>query len=183
MPVTVFDKETRWAACWPGHPSFRLEKNVVNAEIDILKEMGVEFKCGVEVGKDVTIRRAAQEGYKGFYLAIGAQKSAPINVPRRGSQGRVGAAWTSCARSIWARSPRSARSVAVIGGGNVAMDVCRSAVRLGAEDTYIVYRRSEDEMPADPDEVAEAMAEGVEFRFLNAPPPRSPAPPTARSTA
>jgi hypothetical protein len=64
-----------------GIPSFRLEKNVLNAEIDVLKKMGVKFKCGVEVGKDVTIAELRKQGYKGFYVAIGAQKSAKLNVP------------------------------------------------------------------------------------------------------
>ena len=168
-PVTVFDRNpVPGGMLTLGIPSFRLEKDVLNAEIDILREMGVEFKCGVEVGKDITIQQLRDEGYKGFYLAIGAQKSAPLNIPGEELDGVFGG--VDFLREVnLGNKPAIGKKCAVIGGGNVAMDVCRSAVRLGAKDTYIIYRRSQDEMPADPDEVREAMEEGVKFRFLNAP--------------
>jgi NADPH-dependent glutamate synthase beta subunit-like oxidoreductase len=115
-----------------GIPSFRLEKDVVNAEIDILREMGVEFKCGVEVGKDVTIQQLRDEGYKGFYIAIGAQKSAPIKVPGEDLKGVFGG--VDFLRQVnLGKRPHVGKKCAVIGGGNVAMDVCRSALRLGAK--------------------------------------------------
>ncbi|MGM9588507.1 MAG: FAD-dependent oxidoreductase [Candidatus Limivicinus sp.] len=168
-PVTVFDKNpVPGGMLTLGIPSFRLEKDVVNAEIEVLKEMGVEFKCGVEVGKDVTIDQLRQQGYKGFYLAIGAQKSAPIGVPGEELQGVYGG--VDFLREVnLGGKPEIGEKCAVIGGGNVAMDVCRTALRLGAKDTYIIYRRGQEEMPADKDEVAEAMEEGVQFRFLCAP--------------
>ncbi len=168
-PVTVFDRNpVPGGMLTLGIPSFRLEKDVLNAEIDILKEMGVEFKCGVEVGKDITIQQLRDEGYKGFYLAIGAQKSAKLNIPGEELEGVFGGVDFLREVNLGAK-PEIGKRCAVIGGGNVAMDVCRSAVRLGAEETYIIYRRSEAEMPADPDEVKEAMEEGVKFRFLSAP--------------
>lgn len=168
-PVTVFDRNpVPGGMLTLGIPSFRLEKNVLNAEIDILKEMGVEFRCGVEVGKDVTIQQLRGEGYKGFYLAIGAQKSAKLRIPGEELEGVLGG--VDFLREVnLGNKPDIGRRCAVIGGGNVAMDVCRSAVRLGAEETYVFYRRSEAEMPADPEEVREAMEEGVKFRFLSAP--------------
>ena len=168
-PVTVFDRNpVPGGMLTLGIPSFRLEKDVLNAESDILREMGVEFKCGVEVGKDVTIQQLRDEGYKGFYVAIGAQKSAPIGVPGETLANVYGG--VDFLREVNLGSqPFVGKTCAVIGGGNVAMDVCRSAIRLGAKDTYVLYRRTQNEMPADPDEVAEAMAEGVQFRFLNAP--------------
>ena len=168
-PVPVFDKNpVPGGMLTLGIPSFRLEKDVVNAEIEVLKEMGVEFKCGVEVGKDVTIDQLRQQGYKGFYLAIGAQKSAPIGVPGEELQGVYGG--VDFLREVnLGGKPEIGEKCAVIGGGNVAMDVCRTALRLGAKDTYIIYRRGQEEMPADKDEVAEAMEEGVQFRFLCAP--------------
>lgn len=168
-PVTVFDRNpVPGGMLTLGIPSFRLEKDVLNAEIDILREMGVEFKCGVEVGKDVTIQQLRDEGYKGFYVAIGAQKSAPIGVPGETLANVYGG--VDFLREVnLGNQPFVGKTCAVIGGGNVAMDVCRSAIRLGAEDTYVLYRRTQNEMPADPDEVAEAMEEGVQFRFLNAP--------------
>lgn len=168
-PVTVFDRNpVPGGMLTLGIPSFRLEKDVLNAEIDILKEMGVEFRCGVEVGKDVTIQQLRGEGYKGFYLAIGAQKSAKLHIPGEELEGVLGG--VDFLREVnLGNKPDIGRRCAVIGGGNVAMDVCRSAVRLGAEETYVFYRRSEEEMPADPEEVREAMEEGVKFRFLSAP--------------
>ena len=168
-PVTVFDRNpVPGGMLTLGIPSFRLEKDVLNAEIDILKEMGVEFRCGVEVGKDVTIQQLRGEGYKGFYLAIGAQKSAKLRIPGEELGGVLGGV-DFLREANLGNKPDIGRRCAVIGGGNVAMDVCRSAVRLGAEETYVFYRRSEAEMPADPEEVREAMEEGVKFRFLSAP--------------
>ena len=168
-PVTVFDRNpVPGGMLTLGIPAFRLEKDVLNAEIDILREMGVEFRCGVEVGRDVTIQQLRDEGYKGFYLAIGAQKSAKLNIPGEELEGVFGG--VEFLREVnLGNKPAIGKRCAVIGGGNVAMDVCRSAVRLGAEETYIIYRRSQDEMPADPEEVKEAMEEGVKFRFLSAP--------------
>ena len=168
-PVTVFDRNpVPGGMLTLGIPNFRLEKDVLNAEIDILREMGVEFRCGVEVGKDITIEQLREQGYKGFYLAIGAQKSAPIGIPGEELSGVYGG--VDFLRKVnLGKKPRIGKKCAVIGGGNVAMDVCRTAIRLGAQDTYVIYRRSQAEMPADAEEVAEAMEEGVQFRFLSAP--------------
>ena len=168
-PVTVFDRNpVPGGMLTLGIPNFRLEKDVLNAEIDIIREMGVTFKCGVEVGKDVTIQQLRDEGYKGFYLAIGAQKSAPLGIPGEDLTGVWGGVDFLREVNLGGR-PEIGKRCAVVGAGNVAMDVCRTAVRLGAEETYIIYRRSEAEMPADPEEAGEAKDEGVQFRFLNAP--------------
>ena len=168
-PVTVFEKnEIPGGMLTTGIPSFRLEKDVVNAEIDVLRQMGVEFRCGVEVGRDVTLDELRAQGYKGFFLGIGAQKSAPLGIPGEALKGVYGG--VDFMREVnLDKHPEIGKKCAVIGGGNVAMDVCRSAVRLGADETYIIYRRSEAEMPADKAEVAEAREEGVQFRFLCAP--------------
>ncbi len=168
-PVTVFDKNpVPGGMLTLGIPGFRLEKNVVEAEIEVLRQMGVAFRCGVEVGRDISLAQLRQEGYKGFYLAIGAQKSAPLGIPGEELEGVYGGV-DFLRRVNLGEKPEVGKKCAVIGGGNVAMDVCRSAVRLGAEETYIIYRRSEAELPADPEEVREAMEEGVKFRFLCAP--------------
>ena len=167
--VTVFDRNpVPGGMLTLGIPSFRLERKVINAEIDVLKKMGVKFKCGVEVGKDITIDELRKQGYKGFFVAIGAQKSAKLGIPGEELKGVYGG--VDFLRDVNLGSKvEIGKKVAVIGGGNVAMDVVRTAVRLGAEEAYIVYRRSEEEMPADKEEVAEAMAEGVKFCYLNAP--------------
>ena len=168
-PVTVFDRNpVPGGMLTLGIPNFRLEKDVLNAEIDILREMGVEFRCGVEVGKDITIEQLRAQGYKGFYVAIGAQKSAKLGVAGEELTGVYGGVDFLRAVNL-GEQPAIGKRCAVIGGGNVAMDVCRSAVRLGADETYVLYRRSEAELPADPEEVREAMEEGVRFRFLTAP--------------
>ena len=168
-PVTVFDRNpVPGGMLTLGIPSFRLEKDVLNAEIDILREMGVEFRCGVEVGKDVTIEQLRAQGYKGFYVAIGAQKSAKLRIPGEELAGVYGGVDFLRAVNL-GQETHIGKRCAVIGGGNVAMDVCRSAVRLGADETYVLYRRSEAELPADPEEVKEAMEESVQFRFLTAP--------------
>ena len=168
-PVTVFDRNpVPGGMLTLGIPNFRLEKDVLNAEIDILREMGVEFRCGVEVGKDVTIEQLRAQGYKGFYVAIGAQKSAKLGVAGEELAGVYGGVDFLRAVNL-GQETHIGKRCAVIGGGNVAMDVCRSAVRLGTDETYVLYRRSEAELPADPEEVKEAMEEGVQFRFLTAP--------------
>ena len=168
-PVTVFEKNpVPGGMLTLGIPHFRLEKDVVNAEIEGLREMGVEFKCGVEVGKDVTLDELRAQGYKGFFLGIGAQKSSALRIPGEELDGVFGGVEFMREVNLGSK-PAIGDKVAVIGGGNVAMDVCRTAVRLGAKETYVVYRRSEDEMPADKMEVAEAKEEGVKFLFLNAP--------------
>ena len=168
-PVTVFDRNPAPGGMLTmGIPNFRLEKDTLNAEIDIIREMGVTFVCNTEVGKDVTIQELREQGFKGFYLAIGAQKSSPIGIPGEELDGVYGG--VDFLREVnLGNKPELGKSCAVIGAGNVAMDVCRTAIRLGADNTYVIYRRSQAEMPADPEEVSEAMEEGVQFRFLNGP--------------
>ena len=168
-PVTVFDRNpVPGGMLMLGIPSFRLEKEVVNAEIEILKEMGVEFRCGVEVGKDVTIAQLREQGYRGFYVAIGAQKSAAIRCPGETLTGVLGG--VDFLRSVnLGEQPDIGKAVAVIGGGNVSIDVARAALRLGAEKVYLVYRRSESELKANREEIEDALAEGMELKLLRAP--------------
>ena len=167
-PVTVFEKEKKLGGMLTlGIPEFRLEKDVINAEIDILRDLGVEFKTGVEVGKDVTLDSLREEGYKAFYLAIGASKGAKVGCEGDDLPGVI--TGVDFLREVnLGNKPAIGKEVAVIGGGNVAIDVARAAVRLGAKTT-IVYRRSRNEMPAADDEIEEAQAEGVKFKFLSAP--------------
>ena len=154
--------------CIRDRPSFRLEKDVVEAEIDVLRELGVEFRCGVDVGKDVTIKELREQGYEAFYLAAGAWKSAKLGVAGEDKAGVWGG--IEFLKAVNAgEEVKVGKNVAVIGGGNTAMDVARTAIRLGAENVYIVYRRTADEMPAAAEEVAEAQAEGVQFKYLMTP--------------
>lgn len=168
-PVTVFEKEELLGGMLTmGIPSFRLERDVVNAEIDILREIGVEFKTGVEIGKDVTLPQLREEGYKAFYLAIGASKGASVGCKGDELEGVFsGIEFLKAVNS--GKAPEIGNNVAVIGGGNVAIDVARTAVRLGAENVSIIYRRGRDEMPAADDEIKEAEEEGVKFMLLSNP--------------
>ena len=166
--VTVFDRNPEPGGMLVmGIPSYRLDRSALKGEIAVLEKMGVKFRMNTEVGKDVTIQQLRDEGYKGFYVAIGAQKGSALRVPGEDLKGVYGG--VEFLRQVnLGKKPKIGKKCAVIGGGNVAMDVCRTAVRLGAETT-VVYRRSEAEMPADKEEVAEAREEGVMFRFLSAP--------------
>ena len=166
--VTVFDRnEQPGGMLRYGIPNFRLEKTVLDAEIDVLKELGVIFRCGVEVGKDVTIQQLRDQGFSAFYLAVGAQKSASLGIPGEDLKGVWGG--IDFLREVNSGAkPAIGKKVVVVGGGNVAMDVARTAARLGASVT-VAYRRKESDMPADPAEVAEAKEEGVKFVFEHKP--------------
>ena len=167
-PVTVFEKEKELGGMLTlGIPSFRLEKDVIRAEIDILRDLGVQFKTGVAVGADITLDALRAEGFKAFYLAVGASRGAKLRCPGEELPGVMTGIDFLRAVNL-GEAPAIGTSVAVIGGGNVAIDVARAAVRLGAEVT-VVYRRDRDSMPAADDEIAEAAEEGVSFRFLASP--------------
>ncbi len=158
---TVFEKEERpGGMLMHGIPSFRLEKDVVQAEIDILKEMGVEFRCGVEVGKDVTIPQLRQEGYKGFYLAIGLQSGGVL--PVSGGDAAGVRAGVDFMRDVNLRGEKSLTGrVVVIGGGNIAADVARTAVRCGAENVSLYCLEGYDEMPMGEEDRNECEKDGV----------------------
>ena len=167
-PVTVFEKEKELGGMLTlGIPSFRLEKDVIRAEIDILRDLGVQFKTGVAVGTDITLDALRAEGFKAFYLAVGTSRGAKLRCPGEELPGVMTGIDFLRAVNL-GEAPAIGTSVAVIGGGNVAIDVARAAVRLGAEVT-VVYRRDRDSMPAADDEIAEAAEEGVSFRFLASP--------------
>ena len=146
-----------------GIPEYKLERATIDAEIEILKEMGVEIKCGVEIGKDITIQQLRDEGYKSFCLAIGAQKGAKLGIPGEDQKG-VFSGIDFLHDYNEGKTPKIGKNVAVIGGGNTAMDVARCAKLMGA-DVTVVYRRKESDMKADPLEVEEAREAGINFMF------------------
>ena len=163
-PVTVFEKEQRAGGMlMNGIPSYRLEKDIVDAEIDVLKEMGVEFKCGVEVGKDVTIPQLREQGYKAFFLAIGCQGGRLAGVPGEDAEG-VQTGVDFLRKINLDHTIRLNGDAVVVGGGNVAIDVARTAVRAGASKVTMLCLESAEEMPAAKDEVAEAKEEGIEVK-------------------
>lgn len=159
--VTVFEKEDKPGGMLTlGIPSFRLEKNVIEAEIDILKEMGVKFKTGVEVGKDVTVPELRTEGFEAFYIAIGAQGGRKLGVEGEDAQGVVSGVDFLRKVNLGESAGISGR-VLVIGGGNVAVDVARAAVRTEAASVAMYCLESTKEMPASADEIEEAVEEGI----------------------
>ncbi len=161
--VTVFEKELVLGGMMTlGIPSFRLEKEVINAEIDILREMNVEFKTGVEVGKDVTIKTLKEQGYEGFYLAIGAQGGRKIGVEGEDSTGVMAGVDYLKAVAL-NKADKLSGNVVVIGGGNVAIDVARTAIRNGASNVSMYALEQREEMPALAEEIQEALDEGIEI--------------------
>ena len=158
---TVFEKNQKPGGMLTyGIPSYKLEKDVVEAEIDILRELGVEIRCGVEGGKDATLDQLRQQGYQAFYIAIGCQGGRKANIPGEDSPGVMSA--VDFLRSVAGgeADPIQGRCI-VVGGGNVAVDVARSALRCGAQQVQMVCLESRDAMPATPEEIREAEAEAV----------------------
>lgn len=145
-----------------GIPSYKLEKDVIAAEIDVIKAMGAEIKCGVEVGRDVTIPQLREQGYKAFYIAIGCQGGKRPGVKNDDATG-TDIAVNYLRRSYEHRDETFGGEVVVIGGGNVAIDCARNAHRLGASGVKMFCLESRDEMPASRDEITEAEEESIEI--------------------
>lgn len=159
--VTVFEKQKVLGGMLTlGIPSFRLEKDVVNAEINVLKELGVEFKTGIEVGKDITLKELRKDGYEAFYIAIGAQAGRKIGVEGENSEG-VLTGVDFLRRVNLGEDIKLKGNVVVIGGGNVAIDVARTAERVGGEKVNIFCLESRNEMPALNEEIEETLSEGI----------------------
>ena len=162
-PVTVFEKEDRAGGMLShGIPSYRLEKDILAAEIDVIKEMGVEFRFGVDVGKDVTIADLRKQGYKAFFIAIGMQGGRLAGVPGEDAEG-VETGVSFLRRINNDHSVRLSGKTIVIGGGNVAIDVAGSALRAGSDEVTMLCLEQREEMPAAKDEIKEALEDGVKI--------------------
>lgn len=158
---TVFEKNEKPGGMLVyGIPTYKLEKDVIAAEIDIMREMGVEIKCGVEVGKDMSLNDLRKEGYKAFYIAIGCQGGRSVGVPGEDAQNIYSA--VDFLRQVNANESFPIEGdVVVVGGGNVAIDCSRDAVRVGAPKVYQYSLEDGDERPASKDEIEEATEDGV----------------------
>ncbi len=176
--VTVFEAlHTAGGVLVYGIPEFRLPKRIVQIEIDGLKMLGVEIATNVVVGKTISVQELMEdEGFEAVFIGTGAGLPRFMSIPGENLKGVYSAnEFLTRVNLMKAYLPDSdtpiqkAKRVVVVGGGNVAMDAARSALRLGAEDVYIVYRRSMDELPARKEEVEHAMEEGVQFRLLSNP--------------
>ena len=160
---TVFEKDEEPGGMLRyGIPSYKLEKDVIAAEIDIMKEIGVEIKTGVEVGKDITIQQLREQGYKGFYVAIGCQGGRLPGITGETLPG------TSTAIDFLHKAncgdTKVSGKVVVVGGGNVAIDAARVAIRSGASSVTMLSLETEDIMPASLEERTEAREDGVDIR-------------------
>ena len=158
---TVFEREARpGGMLMNGIPSFRLEKDVVEAEIDILRELGVEFRCGVEVGKDVTIAQLREQGYQSFYVAAGLQSGGKLNIPGGDADGVM--AGIDFMRQVNLHEKKTlSGKVVVIGGGNIGADVARTAVRCGAESVHLYCLEAYDDMPMGEEDRSECERDGI----------------------
>ena len=163
-PVTVFEKEKRpGGMLMNGIPSYRLEKDIIDAEIDVMRKMGIEIKTGVNVGEDVTIQSLREQGYKAFFIAVGCQGGRYAGVPGEDADGVM--TGVDFLRKINLDNTIKVNGdTVVVGGGNVAVDVARTAVRAGASKVTMLCLEGEKEMPAADDEVAEAKEEGIEVK-------------------
>ena len=159
-----------------GIPPFRLPRTVLDREIESLKKIGVKFHTNVIVGKSITINQLKEDGYDAIFLCSGAGLPKMMNIPGENLNGVYSAnEFLTRVNLMQANLPdtptplKVGKKAAIIGGGNVAMDAARTAVRVGYEEVYIVYRRTEAELPARLEEIRHAKEEGVIFKFLHAP--------------
>ncbi len=167
--VTVFERMAELGGMMRyGIPDYRLQKYVVANEISYIKDLGVEIRTGIDFGKDMQLETLRNEGFKAIFIAIGAQLSRKLGIPGEDLEGVYHAVEFLRCISL-GRAVRVGKKVAVIGGGNSAVDAARTSLRLGAKEVLILYRRSRNEMPALPHEIEAAEEEGVQLHFLVSP--------------
>ncbi len=158
---TVFEKSAKPGGMLTyGIPSFKLEKNIIDAEIQVIRELGVEIRCGVEVGKDVTIAQLRAQGYEAFYIAIGCQGGRLPGVPGDDALGTA-IAVDFLHRALEDETQKMEGKTVVIGGGNVAVDCAKTASRFGSSNVSMVCLESRETMPASKNEIAETLEEGI----------------------
>ena len=169
-PVTVFEElPVAGGMLHVGIPEYRLPRDVLNDEIDAIKRLGVEIRLGVRVGRDITFEQIKEEGYKAFFLGVGAHKGLKLRISGEDKfEGFLDA--TLFLRKVnLGEKEKPGNKICVIGGGNSAIDAARTSLRLGADEVHIVYRRQLEQMPANPAEIDAAMEEGIHIDFLTSP--------------
>jgi NADPH-dependent glutamate synthase beta subunit-like oxidoreductase len=168
-PVTIFEKApVLGGMLTTGIPAYRLPREIVEAELQLLRDLGVTMETGVEIGIDKTVGELRKEGFQAFFIAVGTQECLQLGIEGENLAG-VHSGLDYLHQVNLGEAVRLGRKVAVIGGGNVALDAARSARRLGAEDTTILYRRGLEEMPSRLDEIEECQAEGIPIHTLAQP--------------
>jgi len=154
-------------AAW-GIPDYRLPRDIVLYEGEMVKRLGVEIRYNTEVGKDITIPQIFENGYKAIFIGVGAQTNTPMGVEGedKGYKGFIPGVYYLLEINLGRDPYPEGKKVVVVGGGNVAIDCVRSSFRLGKTDVNLVYRRTKKEMPADRVEIHDAEEEGVKFHYL-----------------
>jgi NADPH-dependent glutamate synthase beta subunit-like oxidoreductase/coenzyme F420-reducing hydrogenase delta subunit len=152
-----------------GVPAYRLPKDVLDEEIRAILDLGIEAKTGVRLGEDIQLAELFEQGYEAVFLAIGAHKDRKLGIPGENELVGVVSAVSFLRQVNQGENPEVGEKVAVIGGGNTAVDSARSARRLGAKEVHMVYRRSSDEMPAAAEEIEDAIEEGIQISYLTSP--------------
>lgn len=167
--VTIFEAEAQLGGMLRyGIPEYRLPKKVLDREIDQIIKLGIEVKCQMCMGRDFTIESLKREGFDAIFLGVGAQANQRLKL-EGGTAPWILSGIEFLRNVACGKEVDLGGRVVVVGGGNTAMDAARTAVRLGAGEVTVVYRRTRNEMPANPEEVEEAEEEGVKFRFLTNP--------------
>lgn len=152
-----------------GIPRYRLPREVIDREVAMLEDLGVEFQFNTRFGRDVTFQQLKAEGFDAFFLAIGAHSSFKLGVPGETEFPQVIEAIDFLRRVALGDRKIPGKKVVVIGGGNVAIDAARTCLRLGCESVTLAYRRTRSEMPADAEEIEQAEEEGIKFQYLVVP--------------
>jgi len=152
-----------------GIPRYRLPREIIDREVAMLRELGVEFQFGTRFGRDITLEALKSEGFEAFFFAIGAHNAFNLNIPGENDCPQVWESIDFLRRVALGDREVPGKKVIVIGGGNVAIDSARTCLRLGCEEVTIAYRRTRSEMPADVEEVEQAEEEGVRLAFLTVP--------------
>jgi len=167
--VTVFEAAERLGGMLRyGIPDYRLNGEQIDKEIDVIRALGVDFKTGNRLGDDYSVKSLKDDGYDAIFLGLGAGAGAPLGLKGERAKGNLTA--VDYLRAVAdGKKPKIGKRVAVIGGGFTAVDAARAALRLGAKDVFILYRRTRDEMPATNEEVTEAEEEGVKVMYLVSP--------------
>lgn len=168
-PVTIFERQPVAGGMMAvGIPEYRLPQDIVQAEIEAIKKLGGEIKTSLEIGKDITTEQLRKEGYQYIFISIGAHECKKLGIEGEDLKGVYsGLDFLKEVRS--GEKITLGKRIAVIGGGNVALDAVRTARRLGAEEAFIIYRRSREEMPAHRDEIKDCEAEGIHIQTLTTP--------------
>jgi len=152
-----------------GIPRYRLPREVIDQEVAMIEDLGVEFRFNTRMGEDVTFDQLRQEGFEAFLVAVGAHISYSIGIPGEEAYPQVVDAIAFLRRVALGDRHMPGKRVAIVGGGNVAMDAARTCIRLGCHEVSVIYRRTRAEMPANEEEVEQAEEEGVRFSFLTIP--------------